>query len=87
MNVIEHKMNIAQAIASPRIHHQWLPDRIAHEPFGINPDVKRALEKRGQVFRARWGWMGDAHGILWDARRKRMTSSSDPRNGGRASGW
>ena len=86
MNVVDHKMNIAQAIASPRIHHQWLPDRIAYESYGVNPDVKRGLEKRGHIFRRR-GPMGDAHGILWDVRRKRMTAASDPRHGGRASGW
>ncbi|MAG56731.1 MAG: gamma-glutamyltransferase [Planctomycetes bacterium] len=87
LNVVDHDMDIAQAIAAPRVHHQWLPDRIVHEPFGINPDVLRGLRKRGHDTRARRGWMGDAHGILWDAERKMMTAASDPRNGGRAMGF
>ena len=26
LNVVDHRMNIAEAVAAPRIHHQWLPD-------------------------------------------------------------
>ena len=29
MNVIDHGMNIAEASAAPRMHHQWLPDELA----------------------------------------------------------
>ena len=28
VNVIDHGMNIAEAVAAPRIHHQWLPDQV-----------------------------------------------------------
>jgi gamma-glutamyltranspeptidase/glutathione hydrolase len=87
MNVVDHDLNIAQAIAAPRIHHQWVPDRIVCEPFGINPDVLRGLQKRGHTFDVRTGWIGDAHGIRWNPGRKAMTAASDPRNGGLAAGW
>jgi gamma-glutamyltranspeptidase/glutathione hydrolase len=87
MNVVDHRMNIAQAIAAPRIHHQWLPDRLVHEPFGINPDVGAALRRRGHVLRARAGWMGDAHGISRSFPSGRISAASDPRHGGRAAAW
>ena len=46
LNVIEWDMNLAQATAMPRIHHQWLPDVVAVEP-GISVDTLRELESRG----------------------------------------
>jgi len=32
LNVIEWDMNISEATHRPRIHHQWLPDRVTVEP-------------------------------------------------------
>ena len=39
-------MNIAEAVAAPRIHHQWLPDEVFAER-GLSPDTLRLLEARG----------------------------------------
>ncbi|HKS65575.1 MAG TPA: gamma-glutamyltransferase [Xanthobacteraceae bacterium] len=46
LNVIDHRMNIAEAVAAPRIHHQWLPDRVFAER-GLSPDTLRLLEAKG----------------------------------------
>jgi len=46
MNVIDHKMNAAEATEAPRIHHQWLPDELRVEK-GLSPDTVRLLEKLG----------------------------------------
>jgi gamma-glutamyltranspeptidase/glutathione hydrolase len=46
VNVIDRGMPVADAVAAPRIHHQWLPDEVVAES-GISPDVIRALETRG----------------------------------------
>ena len=46
VNVIDHGMNIADAQAVPRIHHQWLPDQLQLES-GFSIDTVRALERRG----------------------------------------
>jgi gamma-glutamyltranspeptidase/glutathione hydrolase len=46
VNVIDRQMNIADAIDAPRIHHQWLPDRLSHEP-GLAADTIAGLERRG----------------------------------------
>lgn len=48
LNVLDFNMNIQRANDAPRIHHQWLPDRIDYEPFGLTEDVKENLIKRGQ---------------------------------------
>jgi gamma-glutamyltranspeptidase/glutathione hydrolase len=31
----------------PRIHHQWLPDRVEVEPDALAPETRTALEARG----------------------------------------
>jgi gamma-glutamyltranspeptidase/glutathione hydrolase len=46
MNVIDHKMNAAEATEAPRMHHQWLPDELRVEK-GLSPDTVRLLEKLG----------------------------------------
>ncbi len=46
VNVIDHGMNIADATHMPRIHHQWLPDKLQYERQ-INPDSLRILAGRG----------------------------------------
>ena len=50
MNVIDHKMNVAEASAAPRIHHQWLPDELRIEE-GLSPDTVRLLEGMGHDVR------------------------------------
>ncbi len=48
LNVVDFDMNIAEATAAPRIHHQWLPDNVITEQ-GISPDTLRILEERGFI--------------------------------------
>jgi gamma-glutamyltranspeptidase/glutathione hydrolase len=48
LNVIDFDMNIAEATAAPRIHHQWQPDNVSTER-GISPDTLRILEARGFI--------------------------------------
>jgi gamma-glutamyltranspeptidase/glutathione hydrolase len=46
LNVMEHEMNIAQAVHSPRMHHQWLPEVLMIEQ-GFGPDTEKLLESKG----------------------------------------
>ena len=46
LNVMDHDMNIAQAVHSPRIHHQWLPEILMIEN-GFGPDTERLLTEKG----------------------------------------
>jgi gamma-glutamyltranspeptidase/glutathione hydrolase len=46
LNVIDFRMGIAEAVASPRIHHQWLPDQLIIEP-GLAQETVQSLVARG----------------------------------------
>jgi gamma-glutamyltranspeptidase/glutathione hydrolase len=51
VNVIDHGMTVAQAATTPRVHHQWLPDRLTVEP-GLPESVVRSLAARGHAVSA-----------------------------------
>ncbi len=94
-NVIDFDMNIQQAIDAPRIHHQWLPDELAYEPYGLSADTEQILKRRGhQLFvrpNAGWttggGYMGDAQGIMLEPQTGVRLGGSDSRHEGVAIGY
>jgi gamma-glutamyltranspeptidase / glutathione hydrolase len=47
LNVIDHGMTLQEAVDAPRIHHQWLPDTLAGEPFALSSDTIDALTRMG----------------------------------------
>ncbi len=54
VNVLDHGMNLAEAVSAPRMHHQWYPDTLFLED-GFSPDTVRLLEEKGHevsVFRS-----------------------------------
>jgi gamma-glutamyltranspeptidase/glutathione hydrolase len=55
-------MNIAEAAAAPRVHHQWLPDRVLTEP-GISPDTLNLLESMGHNVEATRRTLGRTNSI------------------------
>ncbi|CCV13872.1 gamma-glutamyltransferase [Mesorhizobium sp. STM 4661] len=64
VNVVDHGMNIQEAIDAPRIHHQWLPDTVYIEPFGLSPDTERLLVGMGYHLDLSEATWGQAAGIL-----------------------
>jgi gamma-glutamyltranspeptidase/glutathione hydrolase len=47
VNVIDHRMALQEAVDAPRIHHQWLPDTLAGEPFALSAGTVKALTRMG----------------------------------------
>ncbi len=78
-NVIDYEMNIQQAIDFPRIHHQWLPDELVSEPFGLSGDTLRALSSRGHKFPEKKRYLGDAEGIMIEEKTGMRLGATDPR--------
>ena len=63
LNVILHDMNIKDAVSSPRVHSQWLPDMIFHEKNGLKNSTVYKLKKMGHDIRMRSS-IGEANGIM-----------------------
>ena len=48
VNVLDYRMDVASAVAAPRLHHQWLPDEVRIE-HGFPDDVIAALKAKGHT--------------------------------------
>lgn len=87
LNVVDHELDIAKAIESPRIHHQWLPDRTSFERWGFSPDTVKLYEEMGHSIR----WInnqGQAMGIFLDENSGLYFGAADSRSyDGRAVGF
>ena len=46
-NMIDFDMSVTEAVDAPRVHHQWLPDEIGYEHFGLSADTIARLEAMG----------------------------------------
>ena len=78
LNVVEHGMNVKQAIDAPRIHMQWWPDEIFAEPGAFTPSVQSALEAMGYKIRDVHS-MGDIAAIVVNPKTGTLESVNDPR--------
>jgi len=78
LNVVDFGMNVQQAIDAPRFHHQWLPDRIQHERFGLSPDTIALLRAKGHDLRE-VDSQGVAQGVLYDAKENVLEGGTDRR--------
>jgi gamma-glutamyltranspeptidase/glutathione hydrolase len=77
-NVVDYGMNIQQAIDFPRIHHQWLPDELVFEPYGLSGDTQKALVALGHKL-AKPHYLGDAEGIMIEEKTGVRLGATDPR--------
>ena len=86
-NVIDHGMNLQEAIDAPRVHHQWLPDEVMSEPYGLSDDTRRALEARGHKISTVVREMSDAQGVMIEEETGVRLGASDSRRNGVAIGY
>ena len=86
VNIIDHGMNIQQAIDWPRVHHQWMPDQILYEPYGLVPDVMNRLKSMGHQFGNPRN-IGDAEGVMIEDKTGVRLGASDPRLDGKSVGY
>lgn len=90
LNVIDFDLPLTVAVDAPRFHHQWQPDRIAHEPFFASPDTIESLRDMGHNFALRRlysfesnrmaRYFGDAESIMVDPDTGWLLGVSDRRN-------
>jgi len=85
LNVIDYGMGMQEAVASPRIHHQWKPDMIYYESGALSPQIMRELGEMGHSLQDR-GNIGrvDAILVLPDGK---LEGGADPRGDDSAQGY
>jgi len=64
LNVVEHDMNMQQAVDALRFHHQWLPDRTTFEEGGFTPQTLQKLLGRGYKMESQKNTIGRMDCIL-----------------------
>lgn len=79
VNMIDFDLDIAKAIESPRIHHQWLPDVTYFESWGFSPDTEKIYENMGHHIEIRQS-QGRAMGIYIDTSNNTFYGAADSRS-------
>ena len=80
LNLIDFQMPVKEAVGSPRIHHQWMPDNLIAEA-DIPAEAKRSLERRGHSVRER-GVASVVQAIV--VKQGKASGAADPRKEERA---
>lgn len=82
-NFIDFAMPAQQAVEAPRVHHQWMPDVLTFERFGLNADTAALLKAKGQIIKERQSYegayQGDAPSIAIDEKTGLRLGAPDPR--------
>ena len=77
-NFIDYDMDITQAVNSPRIHYQGLPNRVLTEPYAIKPEIVRELILKGYNITPLTKW-GAAESISIDPQTGLLQGANDIR--------
>jgi gamma-glutamyltranspeptidase/glutathione hydrolase len=86
LNVVDWGMNVQEAVAAPRFHHQWQPDELVVER-AVPRDVIEALRGRGHAVTVSERDWSSAQAILVDPASGVHRGGSDPRSDGAALGY
>ncbi|MEH1965098.1 gamma-glutamyltransferase [Nostoc sp.] len=80
LNVLEYNMDIGAAVSVPRIHHQWLPDELRVESWGLDALTVQDLRRRGHKIKETTPWgNGNAIAVTSDGT---LEGAADPRGEG-----
>lgn len=85
LNIAVVGMNAREAVSAPRFHHQWLPDTLYYESYGISRDTQEILRRKGHKI-SPYGIIGRSHIIYIDDDGKKQ-GAADPRADGYVSGY
>jgi gamma-glutamyltranspeptidase/glutathione hydrolase len=80
LNVIDYGMPVDKAVNAPRVHHQWMPERLDMENE-LAQETRRSLERRGHALRETRA-LGVVQAIV--AGRGKVSGAADPRKPERA---
>ncbi|MEW5544476.1 gamma-glutamyltransferase [Pseudomonas soli] len=75
---------VAEWPATPRYHHQYLPDVVEHEPGTFSAQQKAELEGRGYRLKDVGRQYGNQQVLYWNKAAGTLEAASDPRGVGQA---
>jgi gamma-glutamyltranspeptidase/glutathione hydrolase len=78
LNVVDFGMNAQEAVDAGRMHHQWLPDRLAVERYGFSADTIKALRAMGHTV-IEEGGQGAAQVIVLNQKQNILEGGVDRR--------
>ncbi len=84
LNVLLRGMSPEEALASPRVHHQWMPDVLQFEECWTDDGMMKAMEAMGHATKRR-PTVGKVQII--EITPEGITPASDPRKEGTPAGW
>jgi len=79
LNVVDFGMNVQEAVDAPRFHHQWLPDSINVERWGLSPDTAALLQVQGHALNV-VASQGVAQAIAYDPAANILEGAWDRRD-------
>lgn len=85
LNVLVYNMDVGAAVSAPRIHHQWLPDELRVENWGLDILTLQELRRRGHHIQETPPW-GNANAIAVTPDNI-LEGAADPRGEGTAMGF
>lgn len=85
LNVLEYNMDAGAAVSASRIHHQWLPDELRVEPFGLDAMTLQNLRDRGHNIKQSDPW-GNTNTIVVTPNNT-LEGAADPRGEGSPRGF
>lgn len=85
LNVLDYRMDPQQAVAAPRLHHQWLPDYIDVEAGALTPAAEAELTRRGYRLNPRSAW-GRVE-VIERLPNGTLRAGADPRGDDTAAGY
>jgi gamma-glutamyltranspeptidase/glutathione hydrolase len=85
IDMLDLGLDPAQALAQPRIHHQWSPDELMCDK-ALPAEVQSELQRLGHKVSPQNG-MGISQVVTRTADRKGFNGAADPRGHGKAAGW
>jgi len=73
-----------EIVAAPRLHHQYLPDRVQMETPGLSEAEQQDLTDRGHQLDVLNRQFGNMQVIVADKKTGKLSAASDPRGEGMA---